>query len=103
MELVELTFHIPRAPKPALFRKKVMVHIKFTKKRKCKLKSINLIPSDIPVFSFGTGIDEKNKKYSNDMTGLYELEIDMYEDKDVRKLPNGKTCAKDNPDFFYIY
>jgi len=42
---------------------------------------------------------------SSDVKGfyLYQLEIYMYEDKDVKQLPNGKTCAKDNPDFFYIY
>jgi len=34
---------------------------------------------------------------------LYQLAIDWYEDKDIRILPNGKTCAIDNPDFFYIY
>ena len=47
----------------------------FTKRRKQKLESVEVIPSNIPHFTFGTNIDGNGRVSCSDRTGLFLIKI----------------------------
>lgn len=49
--------------------------LRFTKRRSQKLESIEVLPSNVPHFTFGTNIDQKGKMGCSDRTGLFKLSI----------------------------
>ena len=70
--------------------------VNFTKRRKQKLEGIDILPSNVPHFTFGTSLDPKGKVACTDRTGLFRINIaDGEEQKHIylikRLIGSGKS------------